>query len=84
MPKAKPDNFIPESLEMSLEDFNEIYPQWIMYRATGFLPVAGGLRDQPQRVMDGLLYIDSVFEKMCNQVQEQIVAQREEELKHGK
>lgn len=76
-PRIKPDTFIPPVLEISLEEFYEIYPEWLKYRITGVLPVSGGIRDQPERVMDGLLYIDSIFEKICNQVQEQISKEME-------
>ena len=49
---------------MSIERFNEIYPEWLRWIATGrkFLPVAGGLRDQPEDLMDSLLLLDGEFE----------------------
>jgi hypothetical protein len=74
LPSDESALFIPDILNISLEEFNRIFPDWVKWRATDrrFLPYAGGLRDQPTRVMDGLLYLDSIFQKMLNQYFEQM------------
>ena len=52
---------------MSEEEFEHVYPVWLQWRATEkrFLPTE--LRRQPQQTMDGILYLDSLFEKMVEQ-----------------
>ena len=65
-PKGKTSIVLPDMVDMTLEQFNTIYPQWLRWRATDkrFLPVRGGLRDQPTFLMDGLLFLDSIFENL--------------------
>lgn len=70
-PKEKLDTFIPSILDMRLDEFHESYPDWLKYRITGSLPVGGGFREQPEHLMDNILYIDSIYEKVCNQINEQ-------------
>jgi hypothetical protein len=57
---------------MTMDTFKKIYPLWTWWRATEkrFLPVLAGLRDQPQEIMDGLLYLDDIFERLLRQQQE--------------
>jgi len=56
---------------MSIKEFEDVYPTWLQWRATEkkFLPTE--LRRQPQRLLDGVLYIDSLFEKITAQITEQ-------------
>jgi len=58
-------------MSLSLADFNKYFPTWLQWRATSrrFLPTE--LRGQPQKLLDGLLYIDGIFEKMVRQIEEQ-------------
>jgi hypothetical protein len=55
-----------------MERFNYIYPEWLKYHATGILPRGGGLRDQPSELMDDLLFLDSLFDKILGQVKRQL------------
>jgi hypothetical protein len=73
-PKVDEDNSLPLELEISLDEFRAVLPDWIMWVSTGrkFLPRKGGLRDQPEHVMNVILYIDMLFEKIVAQVLEQI------------
>jgi len=66
-----PDYYLPDELEISFEDFEEVYDTWVKWRATGqrFLPTE--LRRQPEPLMSNILYLDSIFEKMVGQVMEQ-------------
>ena len=66
-PSSKSDSFVPPVLDITEEDFHEVYPDWVRWRATArrFLPTE--LRKQPETLMDKLLYIDSVYEAMLNQ-----------------
>jgi len=70
---ADPNNqdfSLPDVLEISLDEFEDTYDTWVMWRATErrFLPTA--LRRQPEPLMSNILYLDSIFEKMVNQVME--------------
>jgi len=67
-PSKDGDTFIPPLLEISEDDFLDVYPTWVQWRATGrrFLPTE--LRKQPSGVLDQLLYIDSIFDKIVEQV----------------
>jgi hypothetical protein len=67
LPRDEPDTFIPEVLDITIEDFEEVYPLWVLWQATGkrFLP--NQLLEQPQVLTDQLLYVDSIFQKMVAQ-----------------
>lgn len=66
-----PDFYLPDELEISYDEFEDCYGTWVKWRATGqrFLPT--DLRRQPEPLMSNILYLDSIFEKMVNQVMEQ-------------
>lgn len=55
---------------MSEEEFERVYPVWVLWRATDrrFLPT--DLLKQPQALMDAILELDGHFERMVNQVEE--------------
>lgn len=46
------------------------FPHWTKYRALGgkHLPYGGGFLEQPEHLMDVIMEIDSIFEKMVQQV----------------
>lgn len=71
-PKGKPDTSLPEVLDISLKEFTAIYPTWIQWQATGkrFLPT--DLRKQPQALLDGILYLDALMEKIVGQMMERM------------
>jgi len=49
----------------------DVYPTWILWRATErkFLPT--DLRKQPEGLMEKIVYLDGLFENMVGQVMEQ-------------
>lgn len=71
VPKSEVDNSLPLVMDIGIEEFRDIYPTWLQWRATErrFLPTE--LRGQPQSLLDGLLYIDAIFEKLVAQMVEQ-------------
>lgn len=54
-----------------MEEFDDAYHTWVLWRATErrFLPT--DLRRQPEPLMSNIIYLDSIFEKMVDQVMEQ-------------
>jgi len=70
-PRLKASNMLPDTMELTVEEFKDIYPTWLQWRATDrrFLPTE--LRGQPQFLLDGLLYIDGIFEKIVSQIIDQ-------------
>lgn len=56
---------------MTDEEFESVYPVWLLWRATDrrFLPTE--LLKQPQKLMDGILSLDDIFERIVNQIEEQ-------------
>lgn len=82
LPSDRPDNSLPMYATISRETFDAIYPEWVQWVAGGrkHLPCAGGMRDQPEGLMDGLFYLDMLFEKMVAQLEEQ---KRKRQGKHG-
>lgn len=64
-------SIVPAVLDMSIEEFRDVYPTWLQWRATEkkFLP--SDLRRQPQKLMDGVLYLDSLYEKIEDQIKKQ-------------
>ena len=71
-PPRKPDTSLPSVLNITLAEFEAVYPTWIQWVATGrkFLPTE--LRKQPQYLLDTLLYLDAIMEKIVNQMMEQM------------
>jgi len=65
---AKPDTTIPPELEISSERFREILPIWSLWVATDrrFLPT--DLMKQPKRLLDDLLYLDVIADKIMKQI----------------
>lgn len=61
---------------MTEEVFERVYPVWLQWVATDrkFLPT--DLRRQPQVIMDGILQLDSIFEKMVAQQRERAKASK--------
>jgi len=70
------DFYLPDELDISLDDFKEAYDVWVKWRATDrrFLPT--DLRRQPEPLMSNILYLDSIFEKMVGQVMERYKEQQ--------
>jgi len=74
-PSQTPDYSLPDTMNITLDEFNEIYPTWILWVATNrrFLPTE--LRKQPQEDMDKLLYLDMLAQKIEGQMLERIKEQ---------
>lgn len=70
MPEKDPSYSLPETFNISKERFDRAFPYWTNYRALGgkHLPYRGGFLEQPDMLMDDILEIDSVFEKMVQQI----------------
>lgn len=63
----KPDNAIPAELNITYDRMMEVYPMWLLWRATDrrFLPTE--LRKQPQDLLNDIIYIDLLMEKIVGQ-----------------
>lgn len=57
---------IPKTVPMTLKRFRQVYPEWLRWMATErrFLPVRGGMRDQPSGLMDDLLFLDGLLQSL--------------------
>ena len=66
-----PDFSIPDELSIDLDEFHDAYHVWVLWRATGrrFLPTE--LRKQPEPLISTIIYLDSIFDRMADQVMEQ-------------
>jgi hypothetical protein len=67
LPSEEPDTYIPEILDITLEEFEIVYPVWILWRATDMKFLPSQLIREPQELTDNILYLDNIFEKMVNQ-----------------
>jgi len=70
LPEKNPTHSLPEMFGISIERFSKALPDWLKYRALGgkHLPYRGGFLQQPNGVMDDILEIDGIFEKMVQQL----------------
>lgn len=70
LPEKNPSHSLPEIFNISKADFDKAFPHWAEYRALNgkHLPYQGGFLDQPDQLMNNILEIDSIFEKMVQQL----------------
>lgn len=70
MPEKDPSYALPEFFNISLERFHRAFPHWQKYRALGgkHLPYQGGFLQQPEGLLEDVLEIDSIFERMLQQL----------------
>lgn len=77
-PKENPDNYIPEILEMDMETFLDVYPDWLRWRALDKRYPPTVIRQQPRALLDAFIYLDSLLEKYSSEFYMQLRKKRGE------
>jgi len=64
---------LPDYVELTQGEVEDFWPVWTVWRGTERqqLPMPGGLLDQPTSLMNTLLILDGLFEKVSMQVAKQ-------------
>jgi len=70
--ELNPSEGLPETVNMSAEAFDAYYELWLLRRATGNekLPEDGGLNDQPVYAMQTLLELDTLYNRILNDLRD--------------
>lgn len=78
-PVKHPDTTLPEILDISLEEFVDYYPDWVMWRALDKRYTPTQIRQQPRRLLQVFIYFEMMLEKMSEEIREQDRLQQEAE-----
>lgn len=71
-PTKTPDYTIPELLEIDLETFIEVYPDWLRWVALDRRYPPTVIRKQPRILLDAFIYLDMLLGKMEGEFYEQL------------
>jgi len=76
-PKKDPDFSLPDFLDISLEEFVDVYPDWLRWVALDRRYPPTVIRQQPRDLLDKFIYLDSLLEKMTGDFYERQRKQNE-------
>lgn len=66
-PKDNPDYSLPEILDITIDEFIDVYPDWQLWQATEKKFLLTELRKQPRDKMEKIIYLDSLLEKLSGE-----------------